>query len=441
MAAVDPEIRRRDEDPDRNLGSGRARAWIGAGLAFAGAAALARALLGWHPAAGVLRVYLAACGLFLLLASVLVLTRGPLRRVAALALYGLWLGMLLEGMSAVALRAKTGDWHFADVGPVGFQPHPWLVGVPIPGISLSEGQKVIRHNPHGTRGRDFKPGVHAGTRRIVTLGGSTTYCAGVSEGETWPEILEADLGPGFEVINLGVPGYTTVENLIQTALLLSDLEPDVAIYYEGWNDLNVAHVENLSPDYSDVHGKAQHHALNLPGVWTGPDLAILRLADAVFLRLGWVPALGYQAIHVHGTLSGEPDPRALSLYRRNLTLIAALCHRQGIEPVFVPQILNAARPVRPFADNPAHFVPDDAVIPMLAGYNTAMREVAAEEKAAFIVEPEETPWAAEDFLDKGHLSPSGNRKLAGLLAGGLRRALPETMNPPVPARASSNPPR
>jgi hypothetical protein len=45
--------------------------------------------------------------------------------------------------------------------------------------------------------------------------------------------LEKELGPGYEVINLGVPGYSTVENLIQTALILPSLNPDVAIFLCG----------------------------------------------------------------------------------------------------------------------------------------------------------------------------------------------------------------
>ena len=33
--------------------------------------------------------------------------------------------------------------------------------------------------------------------------------------------------------------------MIQTALLFSDVQPDIAVYYLGWNDARVQHVKAL----------------------------------------------------------------------------------------------------------------------------------------------------------------------------------------------------
>jgi len=398
--------------------SGRRRA----GLVLSGIASLA--IAGAFFSTGlqnpVLRLYWGAGGLFLLLAgATLTAGHGTTRRFLGISLYVLWLVCLLEGGSALALRLKTGEWHWKPTDPSIFDPHPWLVGVPRPGVTVEQGGKVIHHNSLGLRGREITPR-KPGMPRVVTLGGSTTYCTGVSEGETWPEELERRLDPAVQVVNLGVPGYTTVEHLIQTALNLSDLHPDVAIYYEGWNDLLNAHIENLRSDYSDFHGHAQYHALHLPEVWTGPDLAFLRLGKTFLCRLGWVPEIGYQAIHVRGHLSGEPDDRALSLYRRNLGLIVALCRRQGIEPVFVPQVLNAPAFLGHAPFPGTWYVPNDGVMGLLADYNRTMEEVAGENQVPYAGEVLSAHWGPEDFVDKGHFSPSGNRRFAALLAPRLQ---------------------
>ena len=50
-------------------------------------------------------------------------------------------------------------------------------------------------------------------------------------------------------------GSGSVEHLILTGLLFSDLKPDIAIYYCGWNDAHVQHIANLKADYSDFQGK------------------------------------------------------------------------------------------------------------------------------------------------------------------------------------------
>lgn len=85
-----------------------------------------------------------------------------------------------------------------------------------------------------------------GRYRILTLGGSTTY--GHTEFyETWPYILEQKLNsyyPGqFEVINLGLPDFSTVDILRNSMGVEGydngylDLQPDMVILSPVWNDL------------------------------------------------------------------------------------------------------------------------------------------------------------------------------------------------------------
>ena len=147
----------------------------------------------------------------------------------------------IEIACQILWRIQNNDWYFnmnreVHLYQVLFEPHPFLVVVPKSGakVTKKEGNGnylTISHNSLGFRGPEVSTKKPPNIIRIVTLGGSTTYCVSVSDDQTWPFLLEKQLGPAYQVINLGVPGYSTVENIIQTALILPELHPDVAIFY------------------------------------------------------------------------------------------------------------------------------------------------------------------------------------------------------------------
>jgi hypothetical protein len=70
----------------------------------------------------------------------------------------------------------------------------------------------VRINHQGLRaGRDYGPPLPG--RRILALGDSFTMGYSVPEEQTWVKVLEARLGPPWEVLNAGVPGYSTWQEL------------------------------------------------------------------------------------------------------------------------------------------------------------------------------------------------------------------------------------
>jgi hypothetical protein len=60
------------------------------------------------------------------------------------------------------------------------------------------------------------------------------------ERHVWPALLEETLrqrlGPGIQVINAGVPNYTSYELIGLTAMLVSEWSPDIVIFHMGLND-------------------------------------------------------------------------------------------------------------------------------------------------------------------------------------------------------------
>ncbi len=371
---------------------------------------------------GIARFYIGVLDAMLVLGALALTAGGAFRRIAGRVLYVMMMLVWIEGFSILAVRILSGAWHFENARTATiFDPHPYLVGVPTPGVSETRQGKTISHNRLGFRGREIAAAKPRGTTRVVVMGGSSTYCAGVTDGETWPEYLDQALGDGFQVINMGSPGYSTAEHLIQTALQLSDLDPDVALYYVGWNDSRNMHVRDLKSDYSDFHGKSQHHNLNLGRIWRGPNFATARLAVLLFQKIGWVDRTPDQTIAITGETSTNVDERALSIYERNLRGLAALCREQGVKPVFVPQIMNYLQLTSSASYGWMPYVRDCDLKDLIPHYNDRLRAVAESEKAGYAGDVLAFEWKDSDFVDYGHFSAAGNRQFARMIADYLVR--------------------
>jgi len=100
-----------------------------------------------------------------------------------------------------------------------------------------------RINALGYRGPELPAGRAPRTLRIVCTGDSSTFGLGVPEDRAWPFVLqrlmEAMLGDlvTVEVIDAGVPGYTSLQNRVQIERDLLALQPDVLVWMPtGHND-------------------------------------------------------------------------------------------------------------------------------------------------------------------------------------------------------------
>ncbi|MCM8761048.1 MAG: GDSL-type esterase/lipase family protein [Candidatus Omnitrophica bacterium] len=341
----------------------------------------------------------------------------------------LYIAVLLIGIEItcqIAYRVTANKWLFlAEEEPHHylFKKHPYLVGVPKPGATFTSKNGItFTNNSLGMRGAEIRQTKDEGRVRVVVLGGSSTYCIGVSDDQTWPYYLEKILGSKYEVINMGVPGYTTVENLIQTALWLSDISPDICVYYEGWNDMRNMHVKGLKPDYSDFHGRSQYDNLVLYLFKFGNKSATLRfLRKIVNTFLIKDPDGGYSIEGTPSKFTVEPDKRSLLLYARNLKLILALCRAQGIRPIMVPQIINEQRLARDAMEGDKVFfwIPYVKMRDLGATmklYNNEMKQVCAAEGADFVAEVLDEDFDDSCFYDYVHFSKKGNEKFAAILA-------------------------
>ena len=87
----------------------------------------------------------------------------------------------------------------------------------------------VRTNAAGLRAdREFEPTPESGVRRVLLVGDSYTWGWSVANEETWAACLERSL-PGWEVLNLGVPGYGVDQAVLAYEEIGAAYAPDVVV--------------------------------------------------------------------------------------------------------------------------------------------------------------------------------------------------------------------
>ena len=128
-----------------------------------------------------------------------------------------------------------------------------------PNMKFDEDQEIYRFfhtnfdtNSYGFRenkpyGIEKLPGVY----RIICMGASTTFGhAASSNSATYPALLETTLSKSypdnrFEVLNMGIPGFNILQQLILFNTETLSFKPDMVVIYSGWCDLtNIFSVED-----------------------------------------------------------------------------------------------------------------------------------------------------------------------------------------------------
>ncbi len=94
--------------------------------------------------------------------------------------------------------------------------------------------KTYRINTLGLRGDDIP--LNKTKKRIITLGNSCTFGWGLSDDSIYPTGLEKNLDSRYEVINGGIPGYTSYQGRRFFESDLVRLKPDIVTFMFSWND-------------------------------------------------------------------------------------------------------------------------------------------------------------------------------------------------------------
>lgn len=352
----------------------------------------------------------------------LVLAGAALAPWPKLAMMPLALATIDLSLGAGSLALKKAGLAFNSIMPANsnvdprFEWHPLLQGVPIPSISVEVVGRKVTHSSERTRGRDYTAEELARKSVVAVFGGSATYDIAVGDDDTWAHRLEEKLGPdGFAVINQGVPGYSTVEHVVQTAFYADafDAKPTCALYYVGWNDIRSAHINDLDPAYARYHLRTM-----VDGLQVRRYGGAYRSISPLFTLAARLLSQEMDTVRPPD-LRGEPksgsDPELEALYRRNVRSISMINRGRGIRTIWVGQILNVAV----LNDDKIYgwlpFVRNKDVWPLLSHFNAQLR-TEAEALGDLYIEVDPDDFGSDDFADNGHFNEAGTAKFARLLA-------------------------
>ena len=330
-------------------------------------------------------------------------------------LYHRWVyGISLAERSAQYLRD-------AQASLTVFERHPYLVARPKRSVRIGRAGASVSTTPMQTRVTGPAP-PKPDAITIALVGGSTTFGTKVTDADSWPWLLQEKLGDRYAVINYGVPGYTTAENIIQMALIVPEARPAVVVFYEGWNDIRNYHWPDFSPDYY-WHGLSQVDTL-IPGAVDRATF-LARAARYSFVMDLLNRAFGTPVRAAPSSPSSEPDDAVDRVYVRNLQTLKALALRFEMTALFVPQVMNDANFTKKGESRSwTPYIEDAAMPTLMRHFNDLMTGICSpdEPRCQFVAEVLEAPWGGNDFVDEGHLSRQGGEQLSTILAKRIIRA-------------------
>ncbi|MFP5240389.1 MAG: SGNH/GDSL hydrolase family protein [Acidobacteriota bacterium] len=177
----------------------------------------------------------------------------------------------------------------------------------------------FRHNTQGFVGPECEIRKPLNTLRIICLGGSTTFGAGVeTDRYSYPAILqqmfERTASPGgkrIETVNAGVFGYNSLHTYLQITTRLQLFDPDMYIIMDGLNDLDAAQA---------LHRKVYTREYTIPQTFhnvVGYERNLQKALDAARRD-------NVQAVLVSDPLKSGKDPSASYLTDKNQDLAELL---------------------------------------------------------------------------------------------------------------------
>ncbi|MBK8341465.1 MAG: SGNH/GDSL hydrolase family protein [Flavobacteriales bacterium] len=200
----------------------------------------------------------------------------------------------------------------------------------------------MHRNGLGFRGAEL-PADTTGTLRIIAVGGSTTECQYLSDGQDWPALLADSIAQRFDrswTNNAGLDGHSTFGHAFLLRDLVLPLRPQVILLLIGANEVG----------RDDIGWFDLEHINNGKERWVWTDHLELRntweaLRSAAQAKQGHVM---HEAISPEAATSLALDSamvqravqRELPLVDRfgeRLTDLIALCRSHGSDPILITQ--------------------------------------------------------------------------------------------------------
>lgn len=321
----------------------------------------------------------------------------------------------------------------------GFMPSPYVNYRLKPDfVRIVEGGQVTTHNESGFRETlPVKP-KRSSVMRIVCLGGSTTYGAGVSDNSlTYPsrlnELLKTDRyrpagWSDVEVLNLGVGGYTSAEVLSMLHFYALPLEPEAVLIQVALNDVAPRFYDDFDLGYEHFRKVMQPEEAG----WAARLLYRSRLVVVLGWGLGVFKPQTLQARTQYPLPAGQQalvnlEHHGTEAFRRNLKAAVALARDSGVQ---VWLLTEAALEVDTSSVEDQNLrALENAYQKGLDEHQEVIRQLAQSEQVGLIDLARQMPQDPIYFTDMIHMSPAGNQVKAEIIANALHNKLPMQKKP------------
>ncbi len=304
--------------------------------------------------------------------------------------------------------------------------------IPVPGGRCHD-KHGFNFNREGYRGAVAAPTKAPGTLRIVCLGDSVSMGWRVGDNETFCRLLQqelaAELHRQVETINLGVGGYSSFQGVHYMKTRVLPLHPDIVTVEFGWNDHMPALTQELTYGVKPTSSIRAIPDGDLPPerpVTLQTRLSHIRLFQLVQWAVSRAQGGGLRkktsappavaAEKAAPVVENSPTRIArvsVEEYKQNIREIVRIARSNGITPILMTEPVTSEN-LR------GNFVKDIAFnYELHAGYNTAMREVAASERAVLVDLAPVFSGRTGLFFDIVHPRPEGHRLISSALAAAV----------------------
>ncbi len=300
--------------------------------------------------------------------------------------------------------------------------NPYLRSALIPGVRFKSGPFSVDVNSLGFRGPEIQMPKPPGTFRIFALGESSTFGwkGAVSHEHAWPALLEAKLrsaypGRPIEVVNAGVPGYTSIEQRINFMLRISRLQPDAILIYHGNNDLNWSWVPDVETKL--VYGR---------GLSIAPPGRFDRLVDFSYVLMEIRSRMNLFS-RSSQSKRDDVDVAAIRMLKSNVSGLIDDARRAGLKVAigtFVHGLNESGLPGQFSEDEVKLGVPavgrwfenigPEGIRRSFPVYNEMVRDLARTEGIALTESAKGIPGTPEFLTDWCHFTAKGEQRMAQL---------------------------
>lgn len=312
--------------------------------------------------------------------------------------------------------------------------------------------KVIRHtkNAIGFRG-DNPPLAFDQHLTVMAVGGSTTECYYLSDGDTWPERMVEPLNKDFRAVwvnNAGLDGHSTYGHAYIMRDYIAAIKPKLVTFLVGVNDVGLDKSSPFDNAFINVvkfwrdqpvpekpslwqairsrkqvlNTLAQYsHVVNL-GLTIGRSLAASKggLGHGQ-LDFKTIPPVGLTAEQRKAQLD-EQRQKFIPLFEQRLTQLIEVTKALEIEAVLITQPALWGRGIDPATGVDLGPI-SDFYWDRLELYNDVTRRVGAEKGVPVIDLARQMPKDSTYFYDWFHYTKPGAAKVGEIVAAGLEPIL------------------